>query len=357
MAIIKCPECGHEVSDKAPFCPNCGVKIEGNPEIAHVSEAPKAPQAPQIPQGATSGNNNLNPIPPQQPKSNTKLWIIAIIAAVVLAGGITYYATSNQGDSKEQIAYENAMRSEDPDVLKSYLDTFSDADQDHIDSIQAHLALLQKGDQDWTNAIVNGTKAALEQYLQNHPDSPHKQEAWSKIDSLDWASAQSTNTIQSYQEYLNAHADGKYVNDAESEIKKQKSKDVQPEEKKTITGLYRRFFQSINSKNEGGLTASCENVMSSFLGKNMATHSDIINFMNKIWKDDITNMNWHINNDYEIKKREVGDDEYEYQVSFSAVMITEHTEASNNTSTKYNIKSTVSPDGKISSMNMVKIIE
>ena len=26
-------------------------------------------------------------------------------------------------------------------------------------------------------------------------------------------------------------------------------------------------------------------------------------------------MNWHINNDYQIKKREVGDEEYEYRYS------------------------------------------
>lgn len=29
MAIIKCPECGHQTSDKAPVCPNCGVEIAG----------------------------------------------------------------------------------------------------------------------------------------------------------------------------------------------------------------------------------------------------------------------------------------------------------------------------------------
>ena len=27
MAIIKCPECSNEVSDKAPACPRCGVPI------------------------------------------------------------------------------------------------------------------------------------------------------------------------------------------------------------------------------------------------------------------------------------------------------------------------------------------
>ena len=29
MAIIKCPECGHQISDKAPTCPSCGVEIKG----------------------------------------------------------------------------------------------------------------------------------------------------------------------------------------------------------------------------------------------------------------------------------------------------------------------------------------
>ncbi|MGN1376236.1 MAG: zinc-ribbon domain-containing protein, partial [Prevotella sp.] len=25
-----CPECGHQISDKAPVCPSCGVEIAGN---------------------------------------------------------------------------------------------------------------------------------------------------------------------------------------------------------------------------------------------------------------------------------------------------------------------------------------
>ena len=27
MALIKCPECGREISDKAPQCPHCGCPI------------------------------------------------------------------------------------------------------------------------------------------------------------------------------------------------------------------------------------------------------------------------------------------------------------------------------------------
>lgn len=28
MALIKCPECGKEISDEAKICPNCGAKSE-----------------------------------------------------------------------------------------------------------------------------------------------------------------------------------------------------------------------------------------------------------------------------------------------------------------------------------------
>lgn len=31
MALINCPECGKEISDKAERCPNCGIRIEPLP--------------------------------------------------------------------------------------------------------------------------------------------------------------------------------------------------------------------------------------------------------------------------------------------------------------------------------------
>lgn len=30
MALIKCPECGREISDKAISCPGCGCPVEQN---------------------------------------------------------------------------------------------------------------------------------------------------------------------------------------------------------------------------------------------------------------------------------------------------------------------------------------
>lgn len=33
MALIKCPECGKEISNKAQTCPNCGYPIQNNGQV------------------------------------------------------------------------------------------------------------------------------------------------------------------------------------------------------------------------------------------------------------------------------------------------------------------------------------
>ena len=38
MALIKCSECGKEISDKAEICPYCGINIEDSKEISKEKE-------------------------------------------------------------------------------------------------------------------------------------------------------------------------------------------------------------------------------------------------------------------------------------------------------------------------------
>lgn len=42
MALVKCPECNHEVSDKALTCPNCGYKLLENNKIKISTKVPLA---------------------------------------------------------------------------------------------------------------------------------------------------------------------------------------------------------------------------------------------------------------------------------------------------------------------------
>lgn len=378
MAIIKCPECGHPVSDKAPTCPTCGVEIVGktitcancgttyfkdqalcpnchcpNPLNAATSPLPSIQTATLSQESNSTQSTSEHESSTSEKKNNRFIWIISFVIALIICGTL-YYFYHSASQQQEEEAYEYAMKSNDPDVLQSYLETYKDADQAHIDSIMSHLNMLKTLDTEWTNAIVSGSKEAIEAYLQKYPNSPYRQEAWNKIDSIDWQIAKKADTAEAYQTYLDEHTDGSHIEEAENAMKKAKSRDLQPEESQMVSSLFRKFFQSINTRNEDGLTATCEDVLSSLLGKPAATKSDVLTFMNKLYKEDITNMIWRINNDYQIKKREVGDEEYEYQVVFTARQEVSRNDGSTQEG-NFKISATVSPDGKITAFNMARI--
>lgn len=359
----------NEVASQSTVEPQKPTAVTQRPATQAAPPVPPTPPTPPVPpirtnnsyrNGNYGGNGNHNGgngentnTPTEKKKSNRGVLIISFIFAILVCG-IMYYFYDSANRNKEQEAYEYAMQSSDPMVLQSYLDTYKDADEAHRDSIMAHLDMLKQTDQDWTNAVVSGSKEALEAYLQKYPNSPHKQEAWGKIDSIDWCVAKNADTADAYQLYLDTHTDGAHIEEAENALKKVKSRDLQPEEKQMVSGLFRQFFQSINSHNSDGLTATCEDILSSLLGKSSATKADVVTFMDKLYKEDVANMNWRINNDYQIKKREIGDEDYEYQVQFSARQDIDKTDGSK-TENHFKINAVVSPDGKISSFNMLKI--
>lgn len=81
MALITCPECGKEISDKATTCPNCGM-----PLVAETSEeAPTTVSKENIPVTPPSGNSKKNK--PQN--KNTKLSIASLIFTVLGALSFT----------------------------------------------------------------------------------------------------------------------------------------------------------------------------------------------------------------------------------------------------------------------------
>ncbi len=486
MAMIKCPECGHAISDRAPSCPSCGAKIENEvvkcpvcgeayfkeqaecPHCHHRTAnastmenehpnnvVPPAPQSPSagvadtnIPQQPSNnayvqptvtpvaaqqqqnvyGNgqgmqsqasqpvNNAyqgqpvqptqqqggyqtqppqptqqqggyqaqpaqptngaqpqfgNPqqpqygqVPPQTPPpgaqqpQNKNILTIALISVVALLFiGLGAYFFFGSSGNKEQQAYEYALNSNDPAVLESYLNNYRDADPMHRDKISQQLAQLKQSELDWTNTMVSGSKTALADYLSKYPNSTHKAEAERKIDSLDWLVAKKTNTAEAYNLYVTEHPNGVYIDEANNSLNVAKTKNITPKEKEMLALVFRSVFRSINDRDDEGLTSNFSDFLSSFLGKSNASKSDVIAFLNKIYKDDITAMEWRANNDMKITKREIGIDEYEYSVDFSAKQKIEREDEDQETEANYRIKAKVNPDGKITELNMVKVIK
>lgn len=327
MALIKCPECGHQVSDKAATCPSCGVAIAGN--VKRDNEAPKGKRSMTIP--IVAG-------------------VVAVIAVLV---GLYFY--NNVQDRNELDAYENAMSCSEAAVLQNYLDMYADAPQAHRDSIMAHLALLKKVDSDWDDAMVNNTRSAFENYLRVHPESVHKTEALLKLDSIDWAFAAEADTPEAYSKYVADHADGMHIDEARLKLEKLEKSIIAEDEKLMVTSVLTSFFNALGNNDEEALTMSIDVVLNSFLHRAGATKADVISYMKRIHSpEDITGIVFRMNNDWKIEKIDLGEGECSYVVDFSVDEKIQRTDESKETFSSYKVNAKVSNHGKITDLNMKK---
>ena len=238
--IIKCPECGHQVSDRAKVCPSCGIEIAGKitrcPDCGEYifkddRECPNchcsinaSASVPVADQEVPVTNYDLAPeipeIPmPEEPKkkgSHKILWssivVGFVIALIIVFLGIYFYQKSQK--ENEMRAYENAMMSAEPAVLQNFLDMYIDASVAHRDSIKAHLEILKKVDRDWQHAYASQSKSALQLFIDRNPENIHVQEARLMIDSLDFQTAKLEDTMDAYQKYMDSHQQGAYYDEA-----------------------------------------------------------------------------------------------------------------------------------------------
>ena len=383
MAIIKCPECGHQVSDKAATCPSCGVGIQGKvtkcPECGEIvfNDQTLCPnchcplispnindtdrQDPQQfsketkaePQSETNGNGEKKV---KKKKSYTP-WVVSfVIALAVVFVGLYFYKTTQMRNELE--AYENAMMSNEPAVLQNYLDIYGDAPSEHRDSIQSHLEMLKKVDSDWNNAVASNSKAALVRYMQLYPNSVHNVEAKLRIDSIDWLDASQKNTTEAYQKYIDEHADGMYIDQAHDAYTQLDSKKVNADDKANMGTIFASFFNALANNDEATLTACVDNVLTSFLHKENATKHDVIGYMHKIHQDaQVENVEFRLNNDWKIEKIDQGNGMFAFKVNFSIDKITQLSDGTNNSFDTFKVNASVSADNKITELNMQRIVQ
>ena len=79
MALIKCNECGHEVSDKASACPNCGCPIADD----HFEPQNDVEEAEPVYYYEDDGDDNR------------KKWLWAVIALLLVVVGGGGYSTED----------------------------------------------------------------------------------------------------------------------------------------------------------------------------------------------------------------------------------------------------------------------
>ena len=122
MALIKCSECGREISDKASSCPQCGCPVTGTEELVEKLAVEK---------NDSEGNkeeNNKEKIKSEEnkPKERKKLskgGVIAIIVAVVViaVAAIAYYVLTT--DSRN---YNSAKELFEEEKFQEALEIFAE---------------------------------------------------------------------------------------------------------------------------------------------------------------------------------------------------------------------------------------
>lgn len=118
MALISCPECSKEISDKAKSCPNCGYPLEERVEVVETERIDIAEEDNSTKVESTPINEKEIKSPPTNnpPKSGgIGLWIVIGLIAV----GIILSANKNAKEQREleKIREEIASR---PKSTSSY---------------------------------------------------------------------------------------------------------------------------------------------------------------------------------------------------------------------------------------------
>ena len=90
MALIQCPECGKEVSDKVKACPHCGYPME---ETSQQSNTPQPVEVTAI---------NLSSKDP----GKTKRIVIGIVAALCVVLAVVIVVFVNKANAEKQAALD-----------------------------------------------------------------------------------------------------------------------------------------------------------------------------------------------------------------------------------------------------------
>lgn len=144
MALINCPECGKEVSDKAPACPNCGYRI--NPIDFSSLQDPPRPAAPAAPPPAAPAPADVSKLESKRRADWKTIAAAAVLAVALIAIAVLLIVQKRDRD------YAEALHQARVDML---LDSQEASDvANMIYSI-------------WGNAIYHTNDAATDEYTLN----------------------------------------------------------------------------------------------------------------------------------------------------------------------------------------------
>ena len=265
MAIIKCPECNHEVSDQARSCPFCGVDIAGNillcPDCGKILL-----KTARVCPNCQCNLSSVRPVPspvvddrpqperrqPRRPRIKEKkesgkgLWVIFSLVFIVLMGvGGYYYLKQRQHTQAMEAAYAALTENYDIDAHSQFLKDYPASP--YGQAIAEKMDELRSVEKEWTAVALADSKEKYENFLKQHPKSFFTQTCTAKLDSIDWVEASTENTQESYQRYLSLHKQGKYAKLAAQTKAELDKLAVSSNEKAIVRSVIYRYFDAVSA--------------------------------------------------------------------------------------------------------------
>lgn len=166
MALINCPECGKEASDKAEKCPNCGYPFANLSNEAETLSEASGENAEETTQVKTEENAAA-----ETPKAKERKWIVpvAVIGAIVIIAGLFTAVLLktidgldlNSGNGKIAIGTSNTETVNTQSKKDGSFEEILNADvQNAIDSITKEYESLASEIDDYKSYKANADKVA-----------------------------------------------------------------------------------------------------------------------------------------------------------------------------------------------------
>ena len=273
MSLIKCPECGHEISDLAASCPQCGCPV--GHQVGNHFDTP-----------LSAGEPTLG-----QPAKNKAVGTIVVISLLIvaLAGVAAWYLFFRGGtDEDERTVYDRIMCYENEhqldslgEALNDYFDTYN-SDAFHYSQLKELNDRFFAERADWQAADGLKSLDAVRHFLDVHPDGFYLNEANLQLDSLSYIEAQEVNTREAYEHYIEQFSQGKYVTEARWQIAGLDNVELSIDEKATVREALSVHFDALGNNDKGAISMTLASDISSYIGKADPELEDIYAYMSNM---------------------------------------------------------------------------
>lgn len=214
MALINCPNCNNQISDKARKCPSCGIEFTYHNEPSNIPSTNFSYGGDRVaPKSVEESNYVLTLEYLDKNKFTEANETVEELLSTNPNNAV--YTNLKQKIIKKQEEYTMKKRRSKKTTIKIVILLL------FTTSIFTYFYLEEKA---WDNVYNKKSFIAAQDYLKNFPLAPHRTEAkkfiteFKTLDDQEWMNAINIRTVQSITEYKYRNPEGQHIDEAEKTL-------------------------------------------------------------------------------------------------------------------------------------------